>query len=82
MMKDCPDCGGIGSFNESKCCLAEIGGDGCCNECHNPTEPDPCVYCGGTGLVPDDNCDDADDFGPFTEADSEYSQRILDKFNL
>lgn len=49
--KQCPDCHGIGDFNDSKCCGGNIASDGTCSVCGFKTMRDPCLRCKGTGEV-------------------------------
>ena len=54
--KDCPICDGAGAFGYSSCCGSSII-DGLCALCNQPTQPERCDTCNGTGQVPMDEDD-------------------------
>ena len=51
---DCPECDGVGHFEESECCGAPISEDSfICSECLDHSGLTECEECKGTGIIKD-----------------------------
>jgi len=48
---ECPDCEGIGTFEESNCCDAKIIHSDICSACGEHCDRQECERCNGTGII-------------------------------